>query len=71
MLVVAMVVCSTAKVMNTFIGGMAIAGIGAGICELTALAATSELAPTRKRGKYVAVLVLPSFPTAHQFSGVN
>jgi MFS family permease len=62
MLVVAMVVCSTAKVMNTFIGGMTIAGMGAGICELTALAATSELAPTRKRGKYVAVLVFTIIP---------
>lgn len=57
-----MIVCSTAKVMNTFIAGMAIAGVGAGVCELTALAATSELAPTRKRGKYVAVLVFTIFP---------
>jgi MFS family permease len=48
--------------MDTFIGGMAIAGIGAGICELTALAATSELAPTQKRGKYVAVLVFTILP---------
>jgi len=36
-------------------GGMAISGAGAGINELTALAATSEMAPTRKRGKYVAI----------------
>jgi MFS family permease len=41
---------------------MAFAGIGAGINELTALAATSELAPTVKRGKYVAVLVLTILP---------
>jgi len=34
---------------------MAISGAGAGINELTALAATSEMAPTRKRGKYVAI----------------
>lgn len=34
---------------------MALAGVGAGINELTALAATSEMAPTRKRGKYVAI----------------
>ncbi|TVY31110.1 Trichothecene efflux pump [Lachnellula hyalina] len=57
-----MVVCSTAKVMNVFIGGMALAGIGAGISELTALAATSELAPTSKRGKYVAVLIFTILP---------
>jgi MFS family permease len=41
---------------------MALAGIGAGINELTALAATSELAPTVKRGKYVAVLVFTVLP---------
>lgn len=42
--------------------GMAISGVGAGICELTSLAVTSELAPTRKRGAYVAVLVLTIIP---------
>jgi hypothetical protein len=41
---------------------MTIAGVGAGISELTALAATSELAPTAKRGKYVAVLVFTIIP---------
>ena len=41
---------------------MALAGVGAGINELTALAVTSELAPTRKRGKYVAVLVFTIIP---------
>ena len=41
---------------------MAIAGAGAGINELTALAATAELAPTRKRGKYVAVLIFTIVP---------
>lgn len=41
---------------------MALAGIGAGINELTALAATSELAPTSKRGKYVAVLIFTILP---------
>lgn len=43
---------------------MAIAGAGAGINELTALAATSEMAPTSKRGKYVAVLVFTILPFA-------
>jgi MFS family permease len=41
---------------------MALAGAGAGINELTALAATSELAPTSKRGKYVAVLIFTIIP---------
>ncbi|KAG9578778.1 MFS multidrug transporter-like protein, partial [Aureobasidium melanogenum] len=35
---------------------------GAGINELTALAATSELAPTAKRGKYVAILIFTILP---------
>ena len=43
---------------------MALAGIGAGINELTALAATAELAPTRKRGKYVAILIFTILPFA-------
>ena len=41
---------------------MAFSGIGAGINELTALAVASELAPTRKRGQYVAVLVFSIIP---------
>lgn len=41
---------------------MALSGVGAGINELTALAATSELAPTAKRGKYVAVLIFTILP---------
>lgn len=41
---------------------MAIAGAGAGVNELTALAATSEMAPTRKRGVYVAALIFSIVP---------
>lgn len=41
---------------------MVFAGIGAGINELTALAATSELAPTSQRGKYVAALIFTILP---------
>jgi hypothetical protein len=43
---------------------MALSGVGAGINELTALAATSEMAPTRKRGKYVAILIITILPFA-------
>ncbi|KAF7122696.1 hypothetical protein CNMCM5793_000806 [Aspergillus hiratsukae] len=57
-----MIVTSTAHTMNTFIAGMAIAGAGAGVNELTALAATSEMAPTRQRGKYVAILIFTIVP---------
>jgi MFS family permease len=41
---------------------MVLNGAGAGINELTALAATSEMAPTRKRGTYVAVLIFTIIP---------
>ncbi|KAG9234495.1 MFS multidrug transporter-like protein [Amylocarpus encephaloides] len=61
-IVIGMIVCSTAHTMNNFIAGMAISGVGAGINELTALAATSELAPTAKRGKYVSVLIFTILP---------
>jgi MFS family permease len=61
-IVLGMIICSTAQSMNPFIGGMVFAGIGAGINELTALAATSELAPTSKRGTYVAALIFTIVP---------
>ncbi|EEA26937.1 hypothetical protein TMatcc_004782 [Talaromyces marneffei ATCC 18224] len=57
-----LIVSSTANTMNTFIGGMAISGAGAGINELTALSATAEMAPTRKRGTYIAALILTILP---------
>jgi Fungal trichothecene efflux pump (TRI12) len=37
-------------------------GIRKGINELTALSATAEMAPTRKRGTYVAALIFTIFP---------
>lgn len=61
-LVLGMIVASTANTMNTFICGMVLSGVGAGINELTSLAVTSELAPTSKRGKYVAVLIFTIVP---------
>lgn len=61
-LILGMIICSTAHTMNIFISGMVFSGIGAGINELTALAVTSELAPTSQRGKYVAILVFTIIP---------
>ena len=46
----------------TQLAGMTLVGAGAGITELTALAVTSELAPTRKRGKYIAILIFTIVP---------
>src|ERR1700742_2619763 len=48
--------------LTLFSVGMTFSGVGAVICELTSLAVTSELAPTRKRGKYVAILVFTIIP---------
>ncbi|KAF4446727.1 putative MFS drug efflux pump [Fusarium austroafricanum] len=62
LIVLGMIICSTAHTMNVFIGGMVFAGVGAGINELTALAATSEMAPTAQRGKYVSVLIFTIVP---------
>ncbi|GAM89682.1 hypothetical protein ANO11243_077210 [Dothideomycetidae sp. 11243] len=62
LIIIGMIVASTAHNMNVFIGGMTIAGAGAGINELTALAAVSEMAPTAKRGKYVAILIFTIAP---------
>jgi len=62
LLVISTVIAATAKSMNMFIAGMTICGAGAGIAELTALAVTSELAPTAKRGKYVAILIFTIIP---------
>ncbi|KAH8695073.1 putative MFS drug efflux pump [Talaromyces proteolyticus] len=64
LLCIGVIVSSTANTMNVFIGGMAIAGAGAGANELTALSATAEIAPTRKRGTYVAALVFTIVPWA-------
>lgn len=61
-LILGMIVCSTAQTMNTFICGMALAGVGAGVNELTALAVTSEIAPTSKRGLYNALMVFTILP---------
>ncbi|KAB2578796.1 Fungal trichothecene efflux pump [Lasiodiplodia theobromae] len=61
-LIIGNIITSTSHTMNIFICGMALAGIGAGILELTALAVTSEIAPTRKRGKYNAWMIFTIVP---------
>jgi len=62
LLVVSTIIAASAQTMGMFIAGMTIVGAGAGISELTALAVTSELAPTAKRGKYVAILIFTIIP---------
>lgn len=60
--VLGMIIVSTAQTMNIVIGGMVFAGVGAGINELTALAAASEMSPVSKRGKYISALVFTITP---------
>lgn len=62
LILLGMIIASTAQSMNTVIGGQVFAGAGAGINELTALAAASEMAPVSQRGKYVGTLVFTITP---------
>lgn len=62
LLIIGNCICATAQTMNIFIAGQVFNGVGAGINELTALAATSEMAPTRKRGLYVGALIFSIVP---------
>ncbi|KAK1043777.1 hypothetical protein LTR74_018395 [Friedmanniomyces endolithicus] len=64
-LCVGIVIVGTARSPGAAIAGMAIAGGGAAIGELTALAGTAELVPVNKRGIYLALVtffVLPFCP---------
>lgn len=56
-IMVGMIICAAAPTMNAFIAGEVIAGVGGGICEMTALAGTGEMAPTSKRGIYVGLVI--------------
>lgn len=62
LVLIGMIITSTAHTMNVAIGGQVFAGAGAGINELTALAAASEIAPVSQRGKYVGALVFTITP---------
>ena len=61
-IVCGMIAASVAMSMQVFIVGMVIAGAGAGVCELTALAATGELVPTKQRGLYIGLIVCTILP---------
>jgi len=66
-LLIGPIVVSTAKDINQAIAGMCVAGLGAGLNELIALAGTSEMVPVRKRPAYVGAVVatiLPFCPSA-------
>ncbi|CAK7229517.1 hypothetical protein SCUCBS95973_007250 [Sporothrix curviconia] len=62
LVVAGQLVCAFSHSMNSFIAGMSVSGVGAGINELTALAGTAEIAPTNQRGKYIGFLILTILP---------
>lgn len=62
LIMVGMIMCAAAPTMGVFIVGECLAGIGAGISEMTALAGTGELAPTSKRGIYVGLMICTITP---------
>lgn len=57
------VITATSHTFGQIIVGMALAGAGAGIGELTALSGVGELVPVKKRGMYVALVVACLVPT--------
>jgi MFS family permease len=59
---VGMIVVGTAHRMDVAIGGMALAGVGAGLSELIAAAGVAELAPVVQRGKYIGIIFLLILP---------
>ncbi|KAK0633593.1 major facilitator superfamily domain-containing protein [Immersiella caudata] len=61
-IMVGQVICGFAHNMDTFIGGMAMTGIGTGVNELTVIAGTSELVPISQRGYYLAAVTLTITP---------
>jgi MFS family permease len=64
-LIIASVVQAASKSLGSSVTAQAIGGIGAGICELTALAGVAEITPVRWRGVSLAVVtfsILPFIP---------
>jgi hypothetical protein len=59
---IGMIIVGTAHRMDVAIGGMAVAGAGAGLGELVAAAGVAELAPVRNRGYYIGAIFLLILP---------
>ncbi|KAK5090250.1 hypothetical protein LTR05_000421 [Lithohypha guttulata] len=61
-LIAGVIVLATAKTFGQGVVGMCLAGAGAAVGELTALAGTSELVPVSKRGLYLAFVTFSILP---------
>ena len=65
MLVISSTIVATTHSLGSAIVGMTFGGVGAGICELVALAGVAEITPVRWRGVSLAVVtfsILPFIP---------
>nr|POE51505.1 serine/threonine-protein kinase ppk16 [Quercus suber] len=61
-LIVSSIVMATTDSLGAAIGAMTIGGIGAGICELTAIAGVAEITPQRWRGVTLALVTFSIVP---------
>ena len=64
LVVIGMIIVGTAWRIEVVIGGMAIAGVGAGLAEVIGTAGVAELAPVGSRGKYVGTIYMMILPFA-------
>jgi len=64
LIIVGMAVVGTAHQMNVAIGGMAIAGVGAGVCQVIGIAGIAELVPVNQRGRYIGTVFMLFSPMA-------
>ena len=62
LVVIGMIIVGTAHQMQVAIGGMAVAGAGAGLAELIGAAGVAELAPVKYRGFYIGTIFLLILP---------
>lgn len=62
LVIIGVIVVGLAHRVEIAIGGMAIVGVGAGLAEVVAGAAVSEMAPVKSRGKYIGTTFLFLLP---------
>ena len=61
-LIIGSIVMATAKTLGAAIAAQAVGGIGAGICELTAIAGVAEISPQRWRGVTLSLVTFSIIP---------
>ncbi|KAJ5081095.1 hypothetical protein N7456_013333 [Penicillium angulare] len=61
---IAMIVCASTPTSGGYIAGQVLAGVGIAVQELMAIAAITEIVPTKYRGYYTAMVVTAFLPFA-------